>query len=82
MLGAVEGMTFILYVIHKMKTWLNEEEIKEGQIWSSCDGSSHKVTIVKVNNGWVHYSWIERGNGELKNHKKTVFAFQVRYYLP
>ena len=68
-----------------MKTWLKDNQIKENQVWSSCDGSSHTVTIIKVENGLVHYSWIERGsykNGELRTHAKTVFAFQVRYYIP
>lgn len=65
-----------------MKTWLNENDILENQTWHSSDGSGHKVTVLRTENGWVHYSWIERENGELRNHKKTVFAFQVRYYLP
>ena len=64
-----------------MRTWLTEEcEFKEGQVWHSCDGSSHKVTIVKASGGWVEYSWLEKG--EVKKHKKRLFAFQVRYYLP
>lgn len=68
-----------------MKTWLNENDIRENQTWHASDGSGHTVTILRAENGWVHYSWIERGSykrGELRTHKKTVFAFQVRYYLP
>ena len=61
------------------KIWLKEHEIKPGQIWSSCDGSGHKVTIICCENNHVHYSWVEKG--ELRKHKKSVFAFQVRYYL-
>jgi hypothetical protein len=63
-----------------MKTWLKEHQIQEGQVWHSCDGSNHKVTIVKASDNWVEYSWQEKG--QLRKHKKTVFAFQVRYYLP
>lgn len=63
-----------------MRTWLTVNDIKEGQIWHSCDGSSHKVTIVNAIDNWVEYSWIEKG--ETRKHKKTVFAFQVRYFLP
>ena len=63
-----------------MRIWLKENDIKEGQVWSSCDGSSHKVTIVNAIDNQVEYSWIEKG--ELRKHKKTVFAFQVRYFLP
>jgi hypothetical protein len=62
-----------------MRTWYTEDQIKEGQIWSSCDGSSHKVTIVSCKDNFVEYSWMEKG--QLRKHKKTVFAFQVRYFL-
>lgn len=68
-----------------MRNWLKEHEIKEGQVWSSCDGSNHKVTIVNSKDNEVEYSWIEKGEykkGELRKHKKTVFSFQVRYFLP
>jgi len=62
-----------------MRKWYKEEEIKEGQIWASCDGSSHKVTIVGCQDNLVEYSWVEKG--DLRQHQKTVFAFQVRYFL-
>lgn len=68
-----------------MKTWLKENQIQENQTWHASDGSNHKVTVLSAQGGWVHYSWIERGSykhGEVRTHKKTVFAFQVRYYLP
>jgi hypothetical protein len=68
-----------------MRNWLTESDIKSGQVWHSCDGAGHKVTIVNCENNSVEYSWIEQGEykkGELRTHKKTVFAFQVRYFLP
>ena len=68
-----------------MRNWLTESEIKAGQVWHSCDGAGHKVTIVKCENNSVFYSWIEKGEykkGELRTHDKSVFSFQVRYFLP
>jgi hypothetical protein len=61
------------------KKWLTEDEIKPGQVWSSCDGAGIKVTIVDCKNDIVKYSWIEKG--KTKEHEKSVFNFQVRYYL-
>lgn len=52
-------------------------EIKEFQIWEGVGG--HKVTIDKVSNQWIDYSWTE--NGEKKAHRKEPFAFQCRYCL-
>lgn len=61
------------------------EEIKFPSIWFAADGSGHKVLVENVifddarNTYWVHYGWVEKG--ELKNHKKTSFAFQCRYKM-
>jgi hypothetical protein len=67
-----------------MRKWLKENEIKAGQVWTSCSGNS-TVTVESCENNQVEYSWIEKGEykkGELRKHKKTVFSFQVRYFLP
>ena len=61
------------------RKWLKEDEIKPGQVWESCDGSGHKVQVIGCENGLVKYCWEEKG--ELKKHSKSVFSFQVRYYL-
>lgn len=53
------------------------EAIKVGQEWASGSGT---VTIVAVDDdGWVTYSWEERG--ELRRWNKESFAFQCRYCL-
>ena len=61
------------------RKWFKEDEIKPGQVWSSCDGAGIKVTVVECKNNLVKYTWKERG--ETREHEKTVFNFQVRYYL-
>lgn len=74
------------------KTFVTIEEIEIGSVWHASDGSGHKVTVVLTHtiedmkdslvseNNWVTYSWEE--NGKIKTHKKSLFSFQVRYYLP
>ena len=61
------------------KKWLKEDEIKPGQVWKACDGSGHQVTVIKCEKDTVEYCWKEKD--ELKKHSKSVFSFQVRYYL-
>lgn len=65
------------------KQFLKAEQIPVDTIWYSCDGAGHKVRVVYVdtkNIGWVGYQWEEKG--KLKNHEKSAFSFQCRYYLP
>jgi hypothetical protein len=58
-------------------------EIKYPSIWTAADGSGHKVLVENVvfddksQTHWIHYGWVEKG--EVKFHRKTSFAFQVRY---
>lgn len=52
-------------------------EIKKGQRWQESSG--HKVTIERVNDHSVYYSWVERGTK--MTHDKAHFAFQCRYCL-
>lgn len=65
------------------KKFLKASQIPLDTVWYSCDGAGHKVRVVYVdteNIGWVGYQWEEKG--ALKNHEKSVFSFQCRYYLP
>ena len=65
------------------KKFLKAEQIPLNTVWYSCDGAGHKVRVVYVdteNIGWVGYQWEEKG--KIKNHEKSVFSFQCRYYLP
>ena len=52
-------------------------EIKEGQLWQASGGGT--VTVERVNDHSVYYSWEERGTK--KTHDKSHFAFQCRYCL-
>lgn len=53
------------------------EAIKVGQEWYSGSGA---VTVTDVHDdGWVAYSWLERG--ETKTWVKDQFSFQCRYCL-
>jgi hypothetical protein len=61
------------------KKWLKEDEIKPGQVWTSCDGAGIEVVVISSKNDMVEYAWIE--NDKAKKHSKSVFSFQVRYYL-
>lgn len=53
------------------------EEIKAGQQWQGSSG--HTVTVDRVNDHSVYYSWVERGT--TMTHDKAHFAFQCRYCL-
>jgi hypothetical protein len=74
------------------KEFLTIDQIPIASEWHAADGSGHKVTI--ISKYWeeerpdvpfseketVRYSWQENGN--TKTHEKSLFSFQVRYYLP
>ena len=65
------------------KKFLKVEQIPLETVWYSCDGAGHKVKVIYTDNekpGWVGYQWEEKG--EIRNHEKSAFSFQCRYYLP
>lgn len=53
-------------------------ELESGQKWCDASGRFH-VTIDKIEDNWVQYSWDE--NREKKTHQKDSFSFQCRYFL-
>lgn len=55
------------------------EHIKHEQTWAAASGSEHTVQISAVRDGWVCYSWREKG--QVRYHEKDSFAFQCRYCL-
>lgn len=54
-------------------------QIKEGQEWAPAAGGNYTVKVEAVENGWVTYSWAEKG--ERRSHQKTACGFQARYCL-
>jgi hypothetical protein len=75
----VKGARKSVKMSDEYKKWLTEDEIKPGQVWKACDGSGHKVQVIACENNSVEYFWKE--NNRTKKHSKSVFSFQVRYYL-
>jgi hypothetical protein len=55
----------------------SSDKIEIGSKWQSSSGNV--VTVYKVEEDSVFYSWIE--NGKEKYHCKTCFSFQCRYCL-
>ena len=62
-----------------MNTFLKENEILPSSIWESADGAGIEVVVIKVEKGWVYYSW--HNGTKVVEHDKDVFSFQVRYKL-
>lgn len=74
------------------KEFLTIAEIPVASEWYACDGSGHKVTVIATcshedvldslvsEKNWIQYTCNE--NGETKTYEKSLFSFQVRYYLP
>lgn len=60
-----------------LKPFLPESDILPNTIWESASDKRNRVLVEKVEDGWVEYSWEERG--EKRIHDKDVFSFQVRY---
>ncbi len=56
---------------------LDIDDIKPNQQWIGTGNSP--VTVSKVEDGDVYYTWYEKGN--LKINSKDSFAFQCRYCL-
>ncbi len=52
--------------------------VEVGQQWTASDGSGHVVTVFRVVDGWVSYSWLQGGK-EISN-EKDAFSFKCRYH--
>ena len=55
------------------------EAIKVGQEWASASGTNHIVRVAGVEEGWVHYAWMQDGDWTFS--EKDSFSFQGRYCL-
>lgn len=55
------------------------DSISNGQLWAAASGADHTVRVSGFRDGWVGYTWEERG--ARKYHEKEAFAFQCRYCL-